>query len=96
MNGEPALMGEYRLLLFLSLAGWWCVAATLAIGIWKRMKWIRSALTIVFLVPYGAAVVALLIQWQILILLVDTVFAYLIWWYLYKKQSVVQFFDATS
>jgi hypothetical protein len=96
INGEPALVGEYRLLLVLSFAGWWCVAATLAIGIWKRKKWIRAALTIVFFIPYAVAAVAVLIQGQFLMLLVDTVFAYLIWWYLYKKQSVVQFFDATS
>lgn len=96
INGEPALMGEHRLLLSLSLTGWLCVAATLAVGIWKRKKWTRSALTTVFLVPYVVAAVALLIRGQVLMLIVDTVFAYFIWWYLYKKRSVVQFFDATS
>ena len=96
INGEPALIGEHRLLVALSFVAWWCVAAALAIGIWKRKSWIRSAVTAVFLVPYVLAAVGLLVRGDILMFVIVSIFAYVIWWYLYKKPSVVLFFDATS
>lgn len=96
INGEPALIGEHRLFLALSFVAWWCVAAALAVGIWKRKSWIRSVVTAVFLVPYVLAAVGLLVRGDILMFVIISIFAYVIWWYLYKKQSVVRFFEATS
>ena len=95
LNDEPVHVGDHRIKLLVSLLVWWSIAFGLAFGLWKRRPWTRPGLCALFVIPYAIVALVGLIQLDPTLFLLSTAIAYLFWWYLYRKKSVVDYFNSS-
>ncbi|MDJ0909659.1 MAG: hypothetical protein QNI99_10725 [Woeseiaceae bacterium] len=94
VGGEPALLGDHRGEMLLTMLVWWLIAFATAKGIWNRNPWARHGVASVLLVGQVAVALSGLYQRDTATIVGSAAFALLVWWYFYRKDSVRQYFDA--
>lgn len=95
-NGERIRIDDYRLSVIAPLLIWWPFALACAYGIWKKKVWARPTILSIFVVP-GFLFSAVETNWSDPgEFVMGALLAVPFWFYLYRKQTVRDYFDVTQ
>ena len=92
--GKEIPLGEVRGRVILMLLFWWGFAASVGLGAWYRKPWSRHIFFGVFGIGFILAAVELISTQSIAALFANLVGVGAVAWYLYRKDNVVEYFDA--